>query len=199
MAHSVPETPGLEARPELAAALVFLDGTRTPGWTVRDLGCWFDREVVPLGVMARPLMANEPVAGTVALYPGAERSQTGASILPKVLLAARIRVLGPLRGLLESPADDRFLASTIFSGRVRRQRVDGNAQWAAHPEPTAPLSAIVLSLLAVDILSHRELYDRELCVCDVCGRVSFDPKAADRKTCGEHSPSSSGFVWKAVR
>lgn len=189
---------GLANRTELIAGLTFLEGTSTPGWTLRDLGRWFDTQVVPLGVMARPLVINEPVAGTVPLYPGAERSQTGAAMLPKVLLAARIRVVTSLRGLIDTPVDDRFLASCIFAGRVRRQRQEGKAQWVARPEPTAPLSGIVLSLFAVDVLAHRELYDRDLCVCDTCGRVSFLENAGERRCCHEHVPAVSGYAWKAA-
>ena len=128
----------------------------------------------------------------------AERSQTGAAMLPKVLLAARIRVVTSLRGLMDTPVDDRFLASCIFAGRVRRQRQEGRAQWVARPEPTAPLSGIVLSLFAVDVLAHRELYDRDLCVCDTCGRVSFLENPGERRSCHEHAPSVSGYVWKAT-
>lgn len=190
--------PGLSARNELVAGLVFLEGTSAPGWTVRDLGEWFEKHVVPIGVMARPLVVNEPVAGTVPLYPGAERNQASAAALAKVLLAARIRVVTSLRGLLDNPTDDRFLASSIFAGRVRRQRIHGGPQWVARPEATAPLSGIVQSLFAVDILANRELYDRGLCVCDLCGRVSFDDAALDRKSCHEHARATSGYLWKAV-
>jgi hypothetical protein len=189
---------GLAKRPELIAGLVFLEGTSVPGWTVRDLGSWFDTHVIACGIMARPLVVTEPAAGTVPLYPGAEHSASGVALLPKLLMATRIRVVGALRGLLDTPADDRFLASTIFAGRVRRHRLQGRPQWVARPEPTAPLSGIVLSMLAVDVLNNRDTYDRCLCVCDTCGRVSFNEDAVERRSCHEHGANVSGYVWKAV-
>ncbi len=192
------DIPGLASRPALIAGLVFLEGTSAPGWTVRDLGSWFDTHVVRQGVMGRPLLVNEPAAGTVPLYPNGEHGEAGAALLPRLLMATRIRVVSALRGLLHAPVDDRFLASAIFAGRVRRQRLDGAPQWVARPEATAPLSGVVLSLFAVDVLSHRDAYDSGLCVCDVCGRVSFDDGATERRSCHEHAPSVSGYAWKAV-
>lgn len=185
-------------RPALVAGLTFLEGTSAPGWTVRELGQWFDAHVLSVGMMGRPLLVTEPSAGTVAFYPGAERTQTGATLLPKVLIAARIRVVTSLRGLIESPVDDRFLAAAIFAGRVRRQRLHGEPTWVARPEPTAPLSGIVQSLFAIDILSHRDSYDRSLSVCDACGRVSFQDEPARRRACHEHPTAVSGYSWKAT-
>lgn len=89
---------------------------------------------------------------------------------------------------IATPSDDRFLRASIFLGRVRRE--DGH--WVARPEPTAPLSGIVLSLFAVAILSERAFYDRQMCVCDVCGRVSFDAAPGARRACSVHVPRASG-------
>jgi hypothetical protein len=109
----------------------------------------------------------------------------------KVLDLARTRAVVALRGLLARPVDDRFLAAAIFTGRVRRRMIAGQNRWVARPEPTAPLSAIVLSLFAVDILTNRELYDRELCVCDTCGRMSFSLDPTMRRACSDHAPKDS--------
>ena len=109
-----------------------------------------------------------------------------------MLAAARARILSALRGLRALPPDDRFLSAAIFSGRVRRQSAAARSEWAARPELTAPLSAMVLSLFAVDILTHREQYDRELCLCEVCGRLWFDPEAEMRTRCADHLPGAGG-------
>ena len=104
----------------------------------------------------------------------------------------RWRVIVTLRGLLASPADDRFLQAAIFAGRVRRPQ----SEWLAEPRDTDALSDIVLSLFAIDVLSHREFHEQNLCVCDVCGRISYNPKATSRAGCADHVPAtdtSSGF------
>jgi hypothetical protein len=116
----------------------------------------------------------------------------------KVILTARGRVVAALRGLIASPVDDRFLAGAIFAGRVRRRRVIDSNEWVAHPEPTAPLSGIVLSVLAVDVLTNREEYDQHLCVCDACGRVSFQDTPVSRRHCSEHPAPTSGFTRSVV-
>ncbi len=173
----------------LAAGMAFLDGAGTRGWGVTGLCGWFSRYVIEPGFMTTPLVVTEPSAGTAPLY---TRSHAPPPNLSRVLVAARSRVVGALRGLVASPADDRFVTGAIFAGRVVRRRGDGETEWVPRPEPTAPLSGIVLSLFAVDILSRREVYDRLLSVCEVCDRVGFAEGA--RHGCADHLPSVSGVI-----
>jgi hypothetical protein len=186
------------ARAELLAGLAFLEGSRNHHWGVLGLREWFDEHLVQTGAMMPPIVVTELSAGTVALHGSSSQGLTSQSNLPKVLIAARIRVLTALRGLLASPADDRFLTAAIFTGRVRRMRVDGASRWVVRPEPTATLSSIVLSLFAADVLSRREMYDRALCVCEECDRVTFDYAADQRASCPDHLPSVSGFIRKVT-
>ena len=106
------------------------------------------------------------------------------------------RVVVTLRGLLASPSDDRFLQAALFAGRIKRDK----GEWQARPAETERLSDIVLSLFVVDILSHRDFHEKNLCVCDVCGRLSFDRAQFSRFGCIDHSPKSeatSGFQPKS--
>jgi hypothetical protein len=181
-------------RDGLAAALAFLEGSASPGWRVDDLRVWFRRHLVVPGCMTTPLLVTEPCAGTIAFH-GATPPNC---LLRLILVAARSRVLTAMRGLTAAPVDDRFLAATIFAGRVSRQSVQGTARWVARPEPTAPLSAIVLSLFAVDVLSHRETYDELFGVCDTCDRIGFH--RGMRRTCVEHAmPASRVFRTQNAR
>jgi hypothetical protein len=66
------------------------------------------------------------------------------------------------------------------------------------PEPTATLSGTVLGVLAVDVLSNREIYDRSFTLCDVCDRVTFQQSPRTRTSCPEHLPSSSGLIRKVT-
>jgi hypothetical protein len=143
--------------------------------------------------MPRLSVVLEPPAGTVSLRPGIGATTRAAIDLPRVLTTSRLRVVDALRGLIATPSDDRFLRASIFLGRVRREE----GHWVARPEPTAPLSGIVLSLFAVAILSERALYDRQMCVCDACGRVSFDATPGMRRSCSLHPPRASGERAKA--
>lgn len=191
---TLPYLGGAGERRALLAGIAFLDVTESGRIDLAGLGQWLDEHVVALGAMPRLSVVLEPPAGTVALRPGVGALAQAEADLPRLITMARLRVVDALRGLIASPSDDRFLRASIFLGRVRR---DGG-HWVARPEPTAPLSGIVLSLFAVAILSDRSFYDRQMCVCDTCGRVSFDPAPSARRACALHSPRVSGVSHKAA-
>lgn len=185
-------------RAELLAGLAFLEGSRNHHWGVAGLCDWFDEHLVKTGAMMTPIVVTEMSAGTVALHGASSHGLASQSHLPKILIAARIRVLTALRGLLGSPTDDRFLTAAIFTGRIRRMRFDGANRWVVRPEPTATLSSTVLALFAIDVLSHREMYDRAFCVCDVCDRVTFEYTSLQRASCPDHRTSTSGVIRKVT-
>jgi hypothetical protein len=180
-------------RDALAGGLAFLDGSASPEWGVDDLCRWFTDHLVTPGYMMTPLVVTETAAGTLPLYGQTPASPQG---LRRILDAARSRVLTTLRGLVASTVDDRFLAEGIFAGRLWRQRVGGASRWVPRPESTTPLSGIVLSLFAVDVLSHRELYAQLLSVCDMCDRVTFHE--GSHYICAEHLPHRSGTIRKVT-
>ena len=89
--------------------------------------------------------------------------------------------------------------------RGSHQRIDGfeqrvvilaqrvvrfGGQWVARPARSDQLSDIVLGFLAADVLGRRELYESSLCVCAVCGQLSFEPTRSGRSGCDRH-PSAS--------
>ena len=123
--------------------------------------------------------------GTASLaVDGPPSTQPGK--LPRLLAMARWQVILTLRGLLSTPADDRFLHAAIFSQRV--QRVAG--MWRASVGDRDSMSDVVLSLFAVDVLAYREFHEQNLCVCDVCGRISYNPRQTSRSGCGDHVPGT---------
>lgn len=200
-AAKFPAQVGPEDRAAVVAGLAFLDASAAPAWGVGRLRDWFAQHLVEPGYMRSPLLVTEPSAGSVTLHGSDTKSLTSRSNLPRVLATARSRVISALRGLHASPTDDRFLAAAIFAGRVRRRRMSNESsesRWVAQPEPTAPLSCIVLSLFAVDVLSHRDEYDKHLCVCDVCNRITFQESALHRKSCPDHLPQESGFTRRVT-
>jgi hypothetical protein len=156
---------------------------------VPELADWFEQHVVAAGCTPRLSILLEPPAGSIALRASGPARSRAEDDLPRIAATSRARVVAALRGLISAPPDDRFLRAAIFLGRVRRQE----SHWVARPEPTAPLSGIVLSLFAVAILSERVFYDRHLCVCDSCGRVSFDGSPAMRRSCPAHAAPMSGL------
>ncbi len=199
---SPPPTPTAEpastARPELVAGLAFLEASRERRWSPLGLCGWFDEHLVQTGVMMTPLVVSELSAGAVALHGTRMHDPDSQLTLTRIVTEARIRVITALRGLRGSPTDDRFLMAAIFTGRVRRTRLVGPNRWVVRPEPTATLSGIVISLFAADVLANRETYDRSLCICDACDRVTFDEDQAHRATCPAHRPSVSGFIRKVT-
>jgi hypothetical protein len=194
MTPTLPYLGGAGESRSLLAGMTFLEVTESGRIDLAGLSTWLDDHVVATGCMARPSVVLEPPAGTVALRPGTGAVARANADLPRVISTARLRVVDALRGLIASPSDDRFLRAGIFLGRVRRQ--DG--RWVARPEATAPLSGIVLSLFAVPVLSERTFFDRQLCVCDTCGRVSFDATPGRRHNCPEHAVRVSGVSQRAL-
>lgn len=180
------------ARPLLTAAKAFLDATHEGAWTNRGLHEWFDRYLVSAGWMPLPIAVHEPGAGTIPLH-GAGAEAPNAHLL-ELLTTTRGVVVTTLRGLLDAPVDDRFLAAVIYAGRVRRRRLPGGTEWTPNPEPSAPLSAVVLSIFTADILAHREFYEQQLTICDLCARVDFEEGAAERRRrCAAHAHPESGI------
>jgi hypothetical protein len=189
---TLPYVGGAEERRALLAGMTFLDLTSDHDLTVTRLADWMEEHVIAAGILPRLSILLEPPAGSLALRSTGAALERTTHDLPRFTATARARVVGALRGLISAPSDDRFLRAAIFLGRVRRHE----GHWVARPEPTAPLSGIVLSLFAVAVLSERSFYDVNLCVCDVCGRVSFDPTPSLRKVCAAHAARVSGTHTK---
>lgn len=198
---SLPAIDGSENdRLALLAGLTFVEGA-TSGWGARDLTEWFTMYGAVMGKKGTPPAVTDAVVGTISLVPGARVAGDKVARLeelPKLLAMSRWRVVVTLRGLISQPCDDRFLQAAIFAERVRRN----SSRWVAQPRDNDLLSDIVLSLFAVDILTQRSFYEQNMCVCDVCGRISFNPGSTSRSGCSDHPPrseSASGFQTKDPR
>jgi hypothetical protein len=181
-------TSGVLVRPLLAAALAFMDAVPRNAFHIREAVAWYEAYLVTPGLMSMPATIQEPAAGVV---PIGEASSGGwiASLearLARVSSTARTRVAVVLSALVASPPDDRFLMAAIAAGRVTRASGDRGPSWQPSPKPGDRLSDQVLSLFVADILSNREEYDANLCVCDLCARVSLTPNAAIRNRCDQH-------------
>lgn len=192
---TLPQISGAGERRALLAGVTFLESSGVGGMTFDELCEWFAEHVVIGGVMELPPLVNEPQAGSIPLGRRSAALPPPAHVVGQIVSLARGRVVAALRGLLATPTDDRFLAAALFSGRVRRRRGAHGSQWVAQLEPSTPLSVIILSLFAVDILSNREAYDRGACVCDTCGRLSFQDAPVTRRNCHEHPGHASGFTY----
>lgn len=199
---TLPSFPALNGavaeRPALLAGLMFVEGATT-GWGVKDLVDWFRAHGAALGRKTPPASVCDGVVGAIALSPGARLvgdRVARADDLPKLLAMTRWRVVVTLRGLLAQPCDDRFLNAAIHADRVRREQ----GAWRAQPRDTDMLSDIVLSLFAVDVLTHRDFHEQNLCMCDVCGRVSYNPAVTTRSGCSDHVPRTDHTSgWDAKR
>jgi hypothetical protein len=147
---------------------------------------WIERNLIQVGYAPRPFRMQEPLFGALPT------DISCSAFLPEtpppdettaILVRARARVVGKLRGLMQSPPDDRFLSAAIFAGRVRRILVDNAMVWVPRPRAHDILSDVILSLFVADILGRREFYAQNLCICDSCGRVRFNPDPTLRRSC----------------
>ncbi|MRG93332.1 hypothetical protein [Polyangium spumosum] len=182
-------------RGALIGALAFVEGVGIGAMGARELKTWIEEYLVRAGRMQRPVQVTEPMAGTLLLDTlntvGAPPSATKA-LLDRILGRARSRVVFTLRGLITDPPEDGFLETATKSGRVQPLGIGTKVSWIARPQKEDSLSDVVLSLFAADILSNRNLYDQNLCVCDTCGRVSFRAKMMSRTGCREHNEGPAG-------
>ncbi len=170
-------------RTPLLAGLAFVNGAAT--WSRTDLGDWFRTHAAVLGRHEPPGSVWD-IVGDSTPYSLTGPPSARPRQLPRLLAMARWQVILTLRGMLATPADDRFLHAAIFAARV--VRADG--AWRVEARDTDPLSLVVLALFAADILGHREFHEQNLCVCDVCGRVSYNPRLTTRAGCPDHVPGS---------
>lgn len=184
----------------LLAGIAFVDGV-AKGWGCWELLGWFEDHLVAARRMERsPATVTEASFGTISLDPRrAGPPLRGGKVeeLPKLLAAARTRVVDTLRSFTGRVSDDRFLSAAIYAKRVERRSVDGEVRWVPFLREGDRLSDIVLSLFAADILAHREFHEQSLSVCEVCGRISFDLEGGNRAGCPVHEPrgySGTGFV-----
>jgi hypothetical protein len=203
-----PEPTITDERWALAAGVAFLEGAAAGTWGISGLRGWFEDHLVKPGFMRPPPAVHEPPVGELTLW-SQGASVSGVHTSPAVLLAkTRATVLTALRGFLALPCDDRFVTAALFSGRVQRASLPPSSgasgrggpasRWVARHTPGAPLSALVLGVFAVDVLTHREAWERSLCICDVCGRVSFREGEMRRRTCLAHLPPPSTTMPRVV-
>lgn len=190
---------GGSERTPLLAGLTFVE-VAISGWTARDLLLWLGSSAEIFGWSGAPASVTDGAIGTIALHPGSRVTADRVADLedlPKLLAMARWKAVTTLRGLLSG--DDRFLKGAIFKGHVRR---DAKASsWLSRPRETDLLSDIVLSLFVADILAYREFHEDNLCVCDVCGRISYNPRGTTRGGCAEHlqgTEMTSGVYDRSV-
>lgn len=193
---TLPYCPAVEAptsdREALRAGLAFLEGASR--WARKDLIEWFCTYGDALGRQGPPLVVLDSIVGTASLEAdGPDSSRPGK--LSRLMALARWQVVLTLSGLLSTPADDRFLHAAIFSQRVERAA----GAWCARAGDGDALSDIVLSLFVVDILTHREFHEQNLCICAVCGRVSFNPRLTTRSGCTDHVPGSEATSGVQMR
>jgi hypothetical protein len=189
-----PTPPGRQACAGVLGALAFLEGAASD-WTVCTLLRWFNAHLVAPGLLKRPCVVRE--LGATPVLTGS-RAEAGDDVEDLITMSRR-RVIVALRGLLAPAVDDRFLHAAIYCGRVRRTSVDGKPSWVASPGEVDCLSDIVLSLLAADILADRDFYSAHLCMCDVCGRVTYREAQAARAVCPKHHAAAPGFTLDARR
>ncbi|APR77301.1 Hypothetical protein A7982_02648 [Minicystis rosea] len=165
-----------------------MDAARSDDLRIADLAGWLRGHLVEHGFMLMPDSVHEPTVGTVPLNDGAPPSWTSTRELraARIVATTRERVTAALRGLLVRPVDDRFLTAAIFAGRVARVTTEHGTAWRPRLQRSDRLSDVVLACFAADALDHRNQYDVELCVCDVCGRISFDERPTLRTRCLHH-------------
>jgi len=170
----------------LATALSFLEGIASRRLCRDELRPWIERNLIQPGYVPRAYRLQEPLFGALP------SDVACSSFLPEtpppdettaILVRARARVVGKLRGLLQTPPDDRFLSAAIFAGMVRRILVEHSMAWVPRPRPHDILSDVIVCLFVSDILSRREFYSQNLCICDSCGRVRFNPDPNLRRAC----------------
>jgi len=190
------------------AGLAFLNGV-TVGWTKQDLAVWLAgpyRAVTRAAIVKprrdTPQLSKSDIAG---LDPNASTPDRSAGLarLDDVIREARWRVLAELESAAISRGRVAFATRARSLGHVRwiddgeeardvvalaRDGAGAPSQpgWYAVDVPGMRLRDRVLSLFAVDCLTHPLDYERALVVCHRCEKVTFDAAARGRGECSEH-------------
>jgi hypothetical protein len=179
-------TPSLISRPlePVVVGLTFIERVGTKRLNKDTLDAWVEQNLVAPGYVSRALRIIEPIFGALPTDKGCslflpESPPTDETTA--ILVRARARVVGHLRGLLRSQVDDRFLNTAIFAGRVRRASAGQTTHWIPSPRDNDALSDIITSLFVSDILGRREFYVENLCICTLCGRVRLDAAVATER------------------
>lgn len=173
-------------RHALVAALTFLEKATQHTLDMSALDAWIGRHLVGTGWMPWPGQISERSVGHIVLAPGTQATAEAEAKCDAIVQEARAHVVITLRSFAGPEGDDRFLAAAIFRDRVQRDSRGMMAAWVPRPRGEDPLSEILLSLFAADILANRESYERSLGVCPVCGRVGFDPTGVEKPRCPAH-------------
>ncbi len=188
-----PSTPVHAEVTSSIAAMGFVGGVAHCG-TIQALRSWFRDDLLTLvGPPWRTI--REPGHGPLLLDPSPD-----PAAIRLLLESTRLRVVASLRGLLETPSNDDFLGAFVGRGFVRRRVESTGVRWSTEVPHDRYLSELVLGLFSADILARRAVYDARLCVCDECGRVSFEPSQNPRNGCPSHRRPSRDFrrVMKQV-
>lgn len=179
-------TPAPISRPlePVVVGLTFIERVGSKRLGKDTLEAWVDQNLIAPGYVTRPLRIYEPIFGALPTDKGCSPFLPESPPIDEtsaMLVRARARVVGHLRGLLRSPAEDRFVTAAIFAGRVRRSAVGQTMTWIPSPRNNDAFSDIISSLFVSDILGRREFYLENLCVCKLCGRVRFDAAVATER------------------
>ena len=177
------EPPAEEVRSAIAA-LTFLEDVAHVG-TIQSLRAWFRNDVGRACASGPWTRVREPGHRSLKLD-----EETEARELRSLLVSTRLHVVVLVRGLVRDPIDTSFLEALVHQGLVRRTGEAGDARWMASVGDERSLSELVLALLGADVLARREVYERRLCVCRACGRLSFEPTITGREGCLEHRAAS---------
>ena len=181
------------AREPRDSALAFTEGVRG-GWIASDLQAWItDHLLETKRLVPRPgqaLRVFEPGVGSMTLGDPAggstRRSVHAGAPVTALLTAVRERVLKTLSASVES-GQTSYVHAALYTGRVSRERgANGRSSWYVFLADDMPLSDQVLALFAADALMNPAEYETDLCVCDVCGAVSFQAHSGSRRGCAIH-------------
>ena len=85
---------------------------------------------------------------------------------------------------------------SLILGGARRDKVHVRPMLGNESRPRPERHCVPLSIRQNDRSKggEREEYDRRLCVCDVCNRITFHDGELRRKSCPDHMPQLSGFT-----
>lgn len=177
------------------AALEFMSGSLRR-WTIHELVAWLDLYMIRPGRLRLrdpfPIMTiTETGVGTLVYGPRGAKTVSGPLVpqadAGRLVRTARQKVAGTLGAFLAPTPDDRFVQSALYEGRVTRMPGRGRGLgWGVMVWENVSLSDQVLALFVGDLLTHREDYDNDLVVCEVCGTVEFWPSRCTPQGCRAH-------------
>lgn len=174
-----------------SAASDFVRGVRN-GWTKRELAAWLVGPYHQISILRYSSSALRSMGSRIPFPRSSFHGPLDDRDLVRVMWDAREHVLDVVdRFVMNDSRSESFVWHLRSIGAITRV-IDCNGAKGLVPNELAPqhLTDRVLSLVAVDYVSHPLDYEDRVAICRRCSAITFREGARETHDCGAHRMDS---------